>query len=89
MTTMSAAQQVLRGSYELDWHQIRVADAGAWFSAKFAGERVPCLEEILSLPGLDFELELKGFTREFLRAVLDPVELVSGIVLFHHLPSFS
>ncbi|HMM10777.1 MAG TPA: glycerophosphodiester phosphodiesterase family protein [Bacteroidales bacterium] len=33
----------------LDFSQIRAFDAGRWFSAEYAGERIPSLDEVLSL----------------------------------------
>lgn len=43
--------------------QLRTLDAGSWFSAVFAGESIPTLEEVLSLFGgqLRLNLELKEF----------------------------
>jgi glycerophosphoryl diester phosphodiesterase len=41
---------------------VRALDAGSWFSAEFAGERVPTLEETLDLVlelGLSIDLEIK------------------------------
>lgn len=43
-------------------HEIRALDAGAWFSAEFAGERVPTLEEAierLAALGLGANIEIK------------------------------
>lgn len=34
---------------QLTLHQIRQLDAGSWFDAKFAGQRVPTVEEVLKL----------------------------------------
>ena len=34
---------------ELPWDKIRELDAGSWFDAKFAGERVPTVDQVLSL----------------------------------------
>ncbi len=44
--------------------ELRRLDAGAWFSPRFAGERVPTLEEALALLldlGLGLNLEIKPF----------------------------
>ena len=47
---------------DLDWRQVADLDAGSWFNPKFAGERVPRLDdaltEVQSL-GLGLNLELK------------------------------
>lgn len=54
------------GSGALSAHrleQLRALDAGAWFSAEFAGERVPTLEEFIELlapAGASAFVELKG-----------------------------
>ena len=34
---------------DLSADQVRQADAGSWFGADFAGERIPLLEEVLDL----------------------------------------
>lgn len=54
---------------------IRKIDAGNWFSPEFAGEKIPFLDEVFSEFGdsLEYELELKGSTIEFLKKVLDMV----------------
>jgi len=39
---------------------VRSLDAGSWFHPRFAGERVPLLEEVLAMEDIDFELEVKG-----------------------------
>lgn len=47
---------------DLDWRQVADLDAGSWFNQKFAGERIPRLDdaltEVQSL-GLGLNLELK------------------------------
>lgn len=52
---------------------VRALDAGSWFDPAYVGEQVPLLDEVLSLAGLEFELELKGFTRAHMRAVAETV----------------
>lgn len=46
------------------WEQLRRLDAGSWFAASFAGERVPSLEEFLvwaqDQPSLRLVLDLKA-----------------------------
>src|SRR5690606_12298150 len=47
---------------DLDWGQVAGLDAGSWFDAKFAGERVPRLDDGLTEVqglGLGLNLELK------------------------------
>jgi glycerophosphoryl diester phosphodiesterase len=61
-----------------DLATVRTADAGAWFSPAFAGQRVPTFGEVLELlsarPGVDLLVELKGtWTVEEVRRVTEPV----------------
>lgn len=72
--------------------EIQEIDAGAWFSKKFSGERIPSLEEILeSFAGkVNFEVEIKSPSKTLCRKVLALVEhydLVSktAITSFHDL----
>jgi len=53
---------------------VRQLDAGSWYDPSFAGERVPLLSEVLALPNVEFEIELKGYGAAFLDAVLGAVE---------------
>lgn len=55
--------------------KLRALDAGAWFGEKFAGERIPTLEQVLSLAAgrVRLEIELKGTTLPFLERVLDAI----------------
>jgi glycerophosphoryl diester phosphodiesterase len=52
---------------------IKRLDAGSWFGAEHAGEPVPFLEDVLQLTAERFEIQLKGFTAEFVDAVVDTV----------------
>ena len=47
---------------EMDLATLRELDAGAWFSPKFAGERIPLLQEVLELCAnrLRVNIEIKG-----------------------------
>lgn len=54
--------------------EVRALDAGAWFDQRFAGEKVPLLDEVLELPAEVFELEIKTWGRAVLDAVLDAVD---------------
>lgn len=49
----------------LDWDEIAELDAGSWFDGRFAGERVPRLDELFGLAeanGIGLCLEAKGQT---------------------------
>ncbi|EGL83152.1 glycerophosphoryl diester phosphodiesterase [Caldalkalibacillus thermarum TA2.A1] len=50
---------------EMELEQIRQLDAGAWYDAKFAGEKIPTLEEVLNLvpEHILLNLELKIIPR--------------------------
>lgn len=58
---------------ELTLEEIKQADAGSWFSKSFAGERVPTLEELLSLTKdkvvTVIEIKPKGITESVLKVV--------------------
>lgn len=57
---------------DLDWEQVAGLDAGSWFNPKFAGERVPRLDDALTevqALGLGLNLELKVHGREGERLV--------------------
>lgn len=50
---------------ELSWAEVGALDAGSWFSRRFAGERVPRLEQLFQLAerrGIALCLEAKGET---------------------------
>lgn len=53
---------------------IRRLNAGSWFSPEFTGEHVPLLADVLALEGLEFELEIKSFTRPAMLDVIDAVK---------------
>ncbi|MGK2905576.1 MAG: glycerophosphodiester phosphodiesterase [Desulfuromonadales bacterium] len=57
------------------WRQLQQFEAGGWFSAEFAGESIPSLEEVLQTFGgqLKLNLELKEFRAGM--AVLDLLSL--------------
>ena len=47
---------------ELTWKELRALDAGSWFDRRYAGERIPTLEEVLRLlgpTGLLINIEIK------------------------------
>ncbi|GEM_PF-1682614 len=55
---------------------IKTLDAGVWFSQKFAKEKIPFLEEVFETLGKStyYEIELKGYTKEFLDIVFSTVK---------------
>lgn len=55
---------------------IRSLDAGAWFSKKFRGEKIPLFEEVLNLcrGRCRLEVELKGSSLKFLEKVLKALD---------------
>lgn len=55
-----------------DSKYIKSLDAGSWFSKDFANQTVPFLEEVFEAINdkVDYEIELKGYTTEFLEATL-------------------
>ena len=52
-------------THELDWAYLSTLDAGSWFDPKFAGLRIPTLEEVLTwaeqYDGLVINWELKDY----------------------------
>jgi glycerophosphoryl diester phosphodiesterase len=59
--------------HEHSLHQVKRIDAGSWFGPQYADQRVPDLDQVLCLGGLEFELELKGFTRAHMLGVVEQV----------------
>jgi glycerophosphoryl diester phosphodiesterase len=57
--------------YERTFQELKALDAGVWFSPFFEGETIPTLEEVVSTfrAKIKFEIELKGFGKNFLREV--------------------
>lgn len=63
--------------------EVKKLDAGAWFDAKFAGERVPTLSEAIALAreldiGLEVEVkeqrDFKAFNEALMRDLADPAD---------------
>lgn len=71
--TMSAFRLGSGPIFETEWASIAGLDAGSWFSPEYAAERVPSLDQVLALEGVELELELKGYGAEFLVRVIDAV----------------
>lgn len=76
--------------FETDWSAMERLDAGGWFSPDYVNERIPTVDQVLGLEDVEFELELKGYGRQFLERVLREVreadalarvEFTSGNVL--------
>jgi glycerophosphoryl diester phosphodiesterase len=69
---------------DLDWGQVTGLDAGSWFGAKFAGERVPRLDDALTEVqalglGLNLELKIHGDEGKRLVEAIIPYLRDSGI----------
>lgn len=65
--------------FETDWSAIERLDAGAWFSPQFVNERVPRLDQVLSLDNVELELELKGYGVQFLERVIGEVHAADAL----------
>lgn len=65
--------------FEAEWSTIAGADAGSWFSHEYAGERVPTLDDVLSIDAIELELELKGYGEAFLREVVRAVHAAGAL----------
>lgn len=63
---------------ELTLAQVRALDAGAWFGAAFAGQRVPLLDELLEryLPRARLHLEVKDTSPAAVEALLERLAAV-------------
>ena len=59
--------------FELESDYVRSLDAGSWFGCQFSRVRVPFLDEVLDIPNVGFEIELKGSTQEFATALVASV----------------
>ena len=54
---------------------LKAVDVGSWFDPKFSNLRMPYLEEVFETlkDTTEYEIELKGFTRDFMKSVMDAV----------------
>jgi len=72
---------------ELAFSQVRACDAGSWFDARFAGERVPTLEEVFEAmrgrPERQLYLDVKGADFQALKALIDTYGLVNQLIFVH------
>lgn len=62
---------------ELDLSALRALDAGSWFHERFAGQRIPTLDEVLTLDVPRFDVEIKPVRagrRQVAHAVVAAVE---------------
>lgn len=66
-------------------------DAGAWFDAKYAGERVPTLRAVFELMAEDgarqIYLDLKGVDLDALRALIDEFGFFERVIFVHGDPA--
>ena len=64
--------------WEVTYDEIKTLDAGSWFSPRFAGERIPTLQQMLDLAGgkikLNIELKFNGHDQRLAERVVDIVE---------------
>lgn len=72
--------------HEYTLAQLKTLDAGSWYGAAFAGERIPSFEEVLDLVGkrVPLQVELKGATQgvtEATIAALDRRGLLDTVML--------
>jgi glycerophosphoryl diester phosphodiesterase len=60
---------------DLTLSELKALDAGSWFSARFAGQRIPTLGEALELGRgkLRYEIDMKGTSLAFLKRIIDQV----------------
>ena len=75
----------------LDWAEICTLDAGSWFDPRFAGERVPRLDDLFALAqeaGIALCLEAKGQTMSELVHLADPRPAASKAAI-HEVNLFS
>ncbi|MCX5788536.1 MAG: glycerophosphodiester phosphodiesterase family protein [Elusimicrobia bacterium] len=83
-TDLKRVAGVRRGVGAMTWPELSRLDIGAWFSARFAGERVPLLEEVLDLfrGKAELQLELKQPVRPYRGMVRRVAELLASRPLF-------
>ncbi len=63
--------------WQMDSETLRRLDSGSWFDARFAGERIPTLEEVIELVRgrmrLNIEVKLHGHERDIARLVVETI----------------
>lgn len=57
--------------------KIKSLDVGSWFNKSFSEERIPTLQQVFNDvgPNIHYEIELKGFTLDFLHQVINLVKI--------------
>lgn len=75
---------------EIPFAKLRKWDAGGWFDAQYAGEKVPMLREIFDLmkghPEREIYLDLKNIALEELVALIDEYGLRDKVIYVHGSP---
>jgi glycerophosphoryl diester phosphodiesterase len=63
--------------WQKNYDELKRLDAGSWFDAKFAGEPLPTLEEVIALARgkikLNIEVKLHGHERNIAKLVVDTI----------------
>jgi len=71
----------------IDWADVRQWDAGAKFSAEYAGERVPRLEDLFEemkgRPARRLYLDLKAVNLDALKALIEEYGVVDQLIFVH------
>jgi len=71
---------------------VRTWDAGSWFDARFAGERVPTLRELFAFmqgkPERQLYLDLKGVDLEALKALIEECGVAEQVLFVHGSPVY-
>ena len=62
--------------YNQSFEKIKTLDVGSWFDKTFKDERIPTLRQVFDEIGgdLHYEIELKGFTLDFIHLVVNLVK---------------
>lgn len=73
----------------MDWPSLRQLDAGSWFDARFAGERIPLLSEVLAFcaeRGIGINIELKPNPSDYVKTARVLAELLRAGRWLERLP---
>ena len=73
----------------MDWPTLRRLDAGSWFDARFAGERIPLLSEVLAFcaeRGIGINIELKPNPSDYVKTARVLAELLRAGRWLERLP---
>jgi len=84
--TLERTAGVSRAIRDTPFGELREYDVGAFFDARFAGERVPLLEEVLDLLGADcfFDIEIKHYHSRAIRPRPATVEAATVELIRRH-----